>query len=356
MSSTPQPLTRASVLAALPLIAPYIHKTPVLTSTTLSSLSTPASGPRLTLFLKCENLQKIGAFKIRGATHALARLSDDELARGVVTHSSGNHAQALSLAAAEAARRRGVDVPAHVVMPAGSTPSKIAATKGYGADVTFSGLTLLEREEAVRGVRQRTGAVLVPPYDHPDIIVGQGTVAVEFLEQVRGMVGAELDVIIAPCGGGGLLAGIATACEGTGVRVYGAEPREGADDCVRGLRDGKRVEAVRSLTVADGLRTPVGVHNWGVISNAEKVSGVFSVAEHEITEAMRLVVERCKILIEPSSAVPVAVVLGSPDWKAEIQRAFAGREEVRVGIVISGGNTTIDKIVEMFGKATDKKA
>ncbi|KAI5851899.1 tryptophan synthase beta subunit-like PLP-dependent enzyme [Tricharina praecox] len=356
MSSTSQPLTRSSVLNALPLIAPYIHTTPVVTSTTLSSLSTPTTGPRLTLFLKCENLQKIGAFKIRGATHAIARLSDAELSRGVVTHSSGNHAQALSLAAAEAGRRRGIAVPAYVVMPAGSTPSKIAATRGYGATVTFSGPTAAEREAVVREVQQRTGAVLVPPYDHPDVIVGQGTVALEFLEQVKAMVAAGLDVIVAPCGGGGLLAGIATACEGTGVRVYGAEPREGADDCVRGLKEGKRVEAVKSSTVADGLRTPVGFNNWGVISNPEKVHGVFSVGEEEIMEAMRLVVERCKILIEPSSAVPVAVVLGNPEWRAEIQRVFAGREEVRVGIVISGGNTTIDKIIELFSKKTEKEA
>jgi threonine dehydratase len=230
-------------------------------------------------------------------------------------------------------------------MPSISTPSKIAATKGYGAEVTFSGSTAAERETVVREVQVKTGAVLVPPYDHPDIIVGQGTAALELLEQAE----APLDVVIAPCGGGGLLAGVATACGGTGVRVYGAEPEE-ADDCARGLKMRKRIEAVSTLTVADGLRTPVGVANWEVISDTEKVRGVFTVSEEEIKDAMRLVVERCKILIEPSSAVPVAVVLSSKEWREEVKRVFGDREEINVGIVISGGNTTIEKIIEVFGK------
>ncbi|KAA8903047.1 tryptophan synthase beta subunit-like PLP-dependent enzyme [Sphaerosporella brunnea] len=350
MSATPQPLTPTAVREARSLICEHIHQTPVLTSRTLSHLATPAGGPRITLHLKCENLQKMGAFKIRGATHALARLSDAELRRGVVTHSSGNHAQALALAASTLAKRKGFEIPAHVVMPSVSTPSKIAATRGYGAEVTFSGSTAREREEVVRLVQERTGAVLVPPYDHPDIIVGQGTVALELMEQVKPEL---LDAVVTPCGGGGLLAGVATACTGTGVRVYGAEPREGADDCARGLKEGRRIEAVKTGTVADGLRTPVGVANWGVISDPEKVKRVYTVSEEEIKDAMRLVVERCKILIEPSSAVPVAVVLSSQEWREEVMRVFAGREEIHVGIVISGGNTTIDKVVEVFGKKAE---
>ncbi|KAF8253424.1 tryptophan synthase beta subunit-like PLP-dependent enzyme [Wilcoxina mikolae CBS 423.85] len=344
MSSNPQPLSRASVIAAHELIAPLIHKTPVLTSSTLSTLL----GPNIKVFLKCENFQKIGAFKIRGATHALARLSDEELRRGVVTHSSGNHAQALSLAARTLSLTKGFPIPAYVVMPRISTPSKVAATRGYGAQVTFSGVTASERKAAVEIVQKETRTVLVPPYDHADIIVGQGTVALEFLSQVE----EGLDVIIAPCGGGGLLAGIATACEGTGVRVYGAEPREGADDCVRGLKEGRRIEEVKTTTIADGLRTPVGVANWGVISNPEKVHGVFTVGEEEIKDAMRLLIERCKILIEPSAAVPVAVMLSSPEWREEMERVFEGREEVKVGVVLSGGNTTIEKFIEIFGGAS----
>ncbi|KAF8536469.1 tryptophan synthase beta subunit-like PLP-dependent enzyme [Trichophaea hybrida] len=342
MSATPQPLSRASVIAAHELIAPHIHKTPVLTSLTLSTLL----GPNIKVFLKCENFQKTGAFKIRGATHALARLSDKELRKGVVTHSSGNHAQALSLAARTLSSTKGFPIPAHIVMPRISTPSKIAATRGYGAQITFSGPSAIEREAAVEIVQMETGAVLVPPYDHADIIVGQGTVALEFLSQVE----EGLDVIIAPCGGGGLLAGIATVCEGTGVRVYGAEPMEGADDCVRGLKEGRRIEEVKSTTVADGLRVPVGVTNWEVISNPEKVQGVFSVDEEEIKDAMCLLVEKCKILIEPSAAVPVAVMLSSPEWREEMERVFEGREEVKVGVVLSGGNTTIDKVIEIFNR------
>lgn len=236
-------------------------------------------------------------------------------------------------------------------MPSISTPGKIAATKGYGGDVTFSGSTAPEREAKVAEVQVRTGAVLVPPYDHADVIVGQGTVGLELIAQVEELGEGGLDAIVAPCGGGGLLSGIALACEGTGVRVYGAEPREGgADDCARGLKEGKRVEVVKSLTVADGLRTPVGVANWGVISNPERVRGVFSVGEDEIREAMRLVVERCKVLIEPSSAVPVAVVLGSEEWREEVKRVWGDREEIRIGIVLSGGNTTLEKIIELFGR------
>ncbi|KAI5814990.1 tryptophan synthase beta subunit-like PLP-dependent enzyme [Pyronema omphalodes] len=345
MSSTPQPLTRASVLAAHELIKPSIHLTPVLTSTTLSTLSSS----NIKLFLKCENLQKIGAFKIRGATHALARLTDEELKRGVVTHSSGNHAQALALAAQSLSQKKGFPIPAYVVMPTISTPSKIAATQGYGATVTFSGSTAPEREAAVALVQERTGAVLVPPYDHNDIIIGQGTAALEFMDQVREMEGERLDVIVTPCGGGGLLAGTAVAAQGTGTVVFGAEPREGADDAVRGLKAGERVTVVKSLTIADGLRTPVGVRNWEVVRDGNMVRGVFSVEEEEIREAMRLVVERVKVLIEPSSAVPVAVVLWSEEFKKVIKEMFGDRL-VRVGVVVSGGNTTIDKIIELFGK------
>ncbi|KAL7273076.1 hypothetical protein RUND412_004086 [Rhizina undulata] len=353
MSTLPLPLTRESVLEAHDLIKSKIHLTPVLTSQTLSSLaSRPADesskpAPKINLLFKCENLQKIGAFKIRGATHAIARLTDEELRRGVVTHSSGNHAQALALAAREASVSRGFEINAYVVMPHISTTSKIAATKGYGAEVIFSGSTAEEREAVVMEVQARTGAVLVPPYDHPHIILGQGTVAIELAAQAKEM-GRELDAIVAPCGGGGMLAGVAVAAKGTGVRVYGAEPREGADDAARGLREGKRVEAVKSLTIADGLRTPVGVTNWGIISDREFVKGVYTVSEGEIKDAMKLVLERMKIFIEPSSAVPVAVALFNEEFRKEVERESEGREW-NIGIIVSGGNTTIEKIIELFG-------
>ncbi|RPA98619.1 tryptophan synthase beta subunit-like PLP-dependent enzyme [Choiromyces venosus 120613-1] len=347
MSSVQLPLTRESVLEAHALIKSRIHRTPVLTSTTLSKLASPGD-TNVNLLFKCENLQKIGAFKIRGATHALARLTDEELQKGVVTHSSGNHAQALALAAREASAARGFNIPCYIVMPRISTPSKIAAAEGYGAQVVFSGSTSAEREAEVRVVQERTGALLVPPYDHAHIVLGQGTMAIELAEQATEDFGMPLDAIIAPCGGGGMLAGVAVACNGTGVRVFGAEPREGADDAWRGLRDGQRVDSVKSLTIADGLRTPVGLVNWGIISDKSYVSGVYTVSEEEIKLAMKLVVERMKILIEPSSAVPVAVALYNEEFREEIRNLARGKD-VNLGIIISGGNTTIDKIIELFG-------
>lgn len=266
---------------------------------------------------------------------------------------AGNHAQALALAAREASAVRGFPIPAYIVMPHISTPSKIAATRGYGAEVIFSGSTADERETVTRAVQERTGAVLVPPYDHPHIILGQGTVALEFIEQAKDM-WFPLDAIVAPCGGGGMLSGVAVVCQGTGIAVYGAEPREGADDAWWGLKNRLRVESVKSLTIADGLRTPVGVNNWAVISDLDMVKGVYTVSEGDIMRAMKLVIERMKILIEPSSAVPVAVVLYNEEfWSdmVECWREKGGRGELNIGIVVSGGNTTIEKIIELFGSS-----
>jgi threonine dehydratase len=279
----------------------------------------------------------------------MAAREDGEKIKSLIEFVTGNHAQALALAAKTLAEKKGFPIPAYVVMPTISTPSKIAATQGYGASITFSGSTASEREAAVALVQERTGAMLVPPYDHNDIIIGQGTAALEFMAQVQEMEGEPLDVIITPCGGGGLLAGTAIAAQGTGTVVFGAEPREGADDAVRGLKAGERVAEVKSLTIADGLRTPVGVRNWEVVKDRDMVRGVFSVEEEEIREAMRLVVERIKVLVEPSSAVPVAVVLWGEEFKEVIREMF-GERLVKVGVVVSGGNTTIDKIVELFGK------
>ncbi|KAK7541817.1 pyridoxal-phosphate dependent enzyme-domain-containing protein [Phyllosticta citricarpa] len=353
------PLTRASVIAAHAAIAPHIHRTPIATSTTLSTFAstpqtpddlaeteyagtTPAQ-PRMQLFFKCENQQRVGAFKARGAFHALSRLSDEELVRGVVTHSSGNHAAALSLAA----RTRGV--PAYIVMPSISTPSKIAATRGYGATIRFSGSTAPEREAVVRDVIAETGAILVPPYDHPDIILGQGTLALEFEEQVAAEAkGKRLDAVIAPCGGGGMLSGVATALSGTGIRVFGAEPSfEGADDARRGLKLGRRIEAVKSLTIADGVRTPVGEIPWSVISDKTKVRDVFAVSEDEIKKALRLLMERMKVFVEPTAALGLAVALYNEEFRRLVERE-AGEEGWNVGIVLSGGNTTMEAIGKMY--------
>ncbi|KAI9710759.1 MAG: hypothetical protein M1820_002592 [Bogoriella megaspora] len=364
------PLTRSFVQEAHKRIKPFVHRTPVTTCTTISELaSTPQplstlSGPthegeklacpKLNIFFKCENYQKIGAFKARGAYHALSRLTDEELAKGVITHSSGNHAQALALAA----QTRGVK--AYIIMPTISTPSKIAATQGYGAEVIFSGSTSDEREAVVKEVQERTGAILVPPYDHPDIILGQGTMGLEFEEQVESICMEEngvkeetggkigLDAVIAPCGGGGMLSGIATAMHGTGIRVFGAEPNVGGtDDAVQGLKAGKRVTSVKTLTIADGLRTPVGEIPWAIISDKEKVRGVYGVSEEQIKSAMKLIMERMKVFVEPSAAVGLAAVLYNEEFRRVLENEAAGRIW-NLGVVLSGGNTTMEAIGKLF--------
>lgn len=239
-------------------------------------------------------------------------------------------------------------------MPEISAPGKVAATKGYGANVVFSGSTSVEREAVAARVMAETGATLVPPYDHPDIVLGQGTLGLEFQDQVAELMaeGKEgrkgLDAIITPCGGGGMLSGVALSCEGTGIRVFGSEPSfQGADDCRRGLAAGKRVESVSTLTVADGLRTPVGAIPWSIIHDRGLVQAVYAVTEAQIAAALRLVLERMKVVVEPSSAVPLAVVLFNEEFRAMVERE-AGPEGWDVGVVFSGGNVGLDKLGALF--------
>lgn len=238
-------------------------------------------------------------------------------------------------------------------MPEISAPGKVAATKGYGANVVFSGSTSVEREAVAARVMAETGATLIPPYDHPDIVLGQGTLGLEFQDQVAELMeGKEvkkgLDAIITPCGGGGMLSGVALSCEGTGIRVFGSEPSfQGADDCRRGLAAGKRVESVSTLTVADGLRTPVGAIPWSIIHDRKLVQAVYAVTEAQIAAALRLVLERMKVVVEPSSAVPLAVVLFNEEFRAMVERE-AGPEGWDVGVVFSGGNVGLDKLGALF--------
>ncbi|KXT15716.1 hypothetical protein AC579_122 [Pseudocercospora musae] len=373
--STCPPLTRQSVQNAHKRIEPYIHRTPTVTSETLNRIastaqserdqgepvgekSVGAANPKIRLFFKCENQQKIGAFKARGAFHALGRLIEVEglenvRRTGVVTHSSGNHAQALALAA----KIHGV--PAHIVMPTISTPSKIAGTKSHGANVIFSGSTSDEREAVVRDVIAKTGARLVPPYDHPDIILGQGTQALELEDQTKELISQHpelsvskeksgLDAVIAPIGGGGMLSGICTALFGTGIKVFGAEPNfQGANDAELGLKQGKRVEKVKTLTIADGLRTPVGEIPWSVITDKTKLEGIFSVSEEQIKSALRLAMERAKLFIEPSAATTLAVVLYNEEFR-KLVASMAGDKGWNIGVVLSGGNTTVEAIAKLF--------
>ena len=266
-------------------------------------------------------------------------------------------------------------------MPTISTPSKIAATKGYGAEVIFSGSTSQEREAVVEDVIKRTGAVLVPPYDHANILLGQGTMALELEEQTRDLVqengslsahyekidghpngsdeleaqekpsnkrSGHLDAVIAPLGGGGMLSGIATALSGTGTAVFGAEPSfEGADDGRRGLAANERISTVKTLTIADGLRTPVGEITWKVISDRSKVRGVYAVNEDQILSAMKLVLERMKVFVEPSAAVGLAVCLYDEEFRRLVE-AEGGEEGWNIGVILSGGNTTVEAVTKMF--------
>ncbi len=306
----------AAIRAAHGRIRQYIHRTPVLTSRSLD-----AAG-RATLFFKCENLQKVGAFKARGACNAVFSLDEAEAARGVVTHSSGNHGAAVAWAAAQ----RGIR--AWVVMPENSAQVKKAAVQGLGATVRFCPPTLEARDSTCAAVQAETGALLIHPYDDWRVIAGQGTAALELLEQVAG-----LDAVITPVGGGGLLSGTAIASRGIDptIRVYGAEPA-GADDAWRSLQCGHIVPQTDPRTIADGLRSSLGTKTFAVLST--HVDAIGTVSEQAIVQAMRLTWDKLKLIIEPSSAVPLAALL-------ERKVPVAG---LRVGIVLSGGNVDLDRL------------
>jgi len=297
-------------------IKPYAHRTPVLSNESLNE----RVGAQV--FLKCENLQKVGAFKFRGACNAVFSLSDEEAARGVATHSSGNHAQALALAA----RLRGI--PAYIVMPKTAPAVKKAAVAGYGGQITFCEETLESREAALVKVVQATGAAVVYPYNDERVIAGQGTATVELLEDVP-----DLDVVIAPVGGGGLLSGTSIAATELkkGIRVIAGEP-EMADDAYRSLKAGERLPSVKPQTIADGLLTSLGTITFPIVQ--ERVEQIVTVSEQGIIDSMKFIWERAKIIIEPSSAVAVGVL-----W--EKKSDLTG---LKVGVILSGGNVDLEKL------------
>jgi threonine dehydratase/serine racemase len=299
-------------------IAGLAHRTPVATCATIDRLA----GRQV--FFKCEHLQKVGAFKFRGACNAVIKLTDEAAAQGVATHSSGNHAQAVALAA----RMRGI--AAHIVMPSDALAVKRRAVEGYGARVIECEPTLAARDATAKAVIAETGATFIHPYDHPDIIAGQGTSALELLDQVP-----QLDAIVVPVGGGGLISGICVAAKGIdpGIRIFAAEPL-GADDAARSKAAGKLIPQIGPDTIADGLLTSMGELTWPIIR--DYVERVVTVSEEEIVAAMRLAWERAKLLIEPSAAVAVAAVL------SDTFRATEGID--RVGVVLSGGNVDLDHL------------
>ncbi len=304
------------VIAATRRIEPYIHHTPVLTSRTLNKMI------EAEIFLKAECFQRVGAFKVRGGCNAVFSLSEQEAQYGVVTHSSGNHAQAIAYAAG---LRK---IPATVVMPEDAPPIKVAAVKDYGARVVWSGSEPLERERVLEAVLKQTGSVFIHPSNNFYVIAGQGTAALELLAEVPA-----LDFVMTPVGGGGLLAGTALAATGISptTQVIGAEPAT-VDDAARSFHDGRIYPPTNASTVADGLRTFLGNVTFLIIRT--HVSDIITVTEAGIVAAMRLVWERMKVVIEPSAAVPVAALFEHPDmWR--------GR---RVGVILSGGNVDLARL------------
>ena len=301
------------VLQAQQRIAPYVHRTPVMTSSQLNRISGAE------LFFKCENLQKVGAFKARGACNAVLGLSDSDAARGVAAHSSGNHAAALCYAAAQ----RGIS--ATVVMPRNATAAKKAAVRGYGGEIIECEPTQAAREAAIVELVESSGVEEIHPFNDARVIAGQGTCALELIEQVEG-----LDCVVTPIGGGGLISGtcLALSARAPATEIYGAEPAN-ADDARRSFEAGELIEIETPQTVADGLRTNLKPLTWQFIH--DHVSGVLVASEEQILDAMYLTWERMKILIEPSSAVPLAAILRNPE-------IFRGR---RVGVVITGGNVDL---------------
>ena len=313
--------TYDDVLAAHARIAPHIHRTPVLTSGFLDGL-TGAS-----LFFKCENFQKAGAFKVRGASNAVFGLPDAAAARGVATHSSGNHALSLSYAAG----RRGI--PCAVVMPRTAPQAKKDAVRGYGGTITECEPSTSSREQVFARVQAQTGADFVHPYNDPRVIAGQATCARELMEQVEG-----LDQVIAPIGGGGMISGTCLTLSAIApqVQVFAAEPEQ-ADDALRSLRAGHIIADDAPDTVADGLKVPLKDLTWHFVKS--RVTDILTATEQEIIDAMRLTWARMKIVIEPSCAVPLATILKNPE-------VFRGR---RVGVIITGGNVDLDRLPWMQG-------
>jgi threonine dehydratase len=309
-------LDLAAIRAAHARILPHIVRTPVLTNARLNA----ACGGKL--FFKCENLQKVGAFKARGAANAVFSLGDAEALRGVATHSSGNHAAAL----ARAATLRGI--PAHIVMPTNSAKPKIRAVEAYGGKITFCEPTQAAREEACARILETTLATLVHPYEDERVMAGQGTAAIELMEDV-----ADLDLVVCPVGGGGLLAGTAVAAKALrpSLQVIAAEPA-GADDAARSFRAGERQPLGVVATLADGLRTNIGAPNFAIART--HVDNIVTVSEAAIVAAMRMVWDAVKIVIEPSAAVPYAAIL-------ENRIDVAGK---RVGLILSGGNVDLDAL------------
>ena len=308
--------TFADLLIAHERIKPYIHRTPVLTSSYINDLVGAE------LFFKCENFQKAGAFKARGASNAVFGLSDDQAAKGVATHSSGNHGTCLAYAAG----KRGIACT--VVMPRTAPQAKKDAVKGYGGAVVECEPSTTSREAVFAGVVAKSGAEFVHPYNDPRVIAGQGTCSKELIEQVAG-----LDAVVAPVGGGGMVSGTCLSLSNLApkIKIYAAEPKQ-ADDAYRSFKAGHIIADDAPNTVADGLKVPLKELTWHFVS--KHVADIFTTSEQEIIDAMLLMWKRMKIVVEPSSAVPLAAILKN-------KKHFAGQ---RIGVIVTGGNVDLEKL------------
>jgi threonine dehydratase len=313
-------ITKASIEAAAIRIAPYIHNTPIMTCKSINALY------GLDLYFKCENFQKIGAFKIRGGMNASLQLTKAQLEKGVATHSSGNHAQALAFAS------KMLGIKAYIVMPESSPQVKVNAVRGYGAEVTICASNQAARESTLQDIVDKTGATFIHPYDNDEVITGQATCVKEIIEAMP-----DIEIVVTPVGGGGLLSG---TCLGAhyfkpGLKVYAGEP-EGAADAVLSIQSGKVEKAPFVNTIADGLLTTLSERTLEIIQ--AHVADILLVSEDEIKAALRLVYERMKIIIEPSCAVPLAAVLKNA-------HLFKGK---KVGIILTGGNVDLSKFKDWF--------
>ncbi len=319
--------TYDDVLAAHDRIKPHIHRTPVLTSSFLDELTGSS------LFFKCENLQKAGVFKVRGASNAVFSLDGGDAKRGVATHSSGNHGLSLAYAAG----RR--EIPVTVVMPRTAPEAKKAAVRGYGGRIVECEASTSSREAVFAEIVMKTGAEFVHPYNDHRVVAGQASCAKELVEDI-----GDIDVLIAPIGGGGMISGCCLTLSAISPRtkIYAAEPKN-ADDAFRSLKAGHIIVDDAPQTIADGLKVPLKKLTWHFVSN--HVADIFTVTEGDIVDAMRLVWQRMKVVIEPSSAVPLAAILNNRD-------AFAGR---RVGVIVTGGNVDLDRLPWLENLAAQRR-
>ena len=363
-------LTIANVQKAAEILDGKVQRTPVLESKRLSRLATEhqlaKSGknkPNISLVFKCENMQTTGCFKFRGVANFMLGLSESQSKRGVVSYSTGiiehfrkfhradsfmlgNHAEATAHAAKTSSKAKGFAIKCTMIMPENAPPAKVEAARRLGAKVILRGTSLPECSKLAAEIQEKTNATFVPPSGDPDVVSGQGTTMFEFLEQLEDEGLPSLDAVIVPAAGSGLLAGTGTVCQDLPIRVYGVEPAEGGAGLRQSRQREQRADTIGDfVTVADGLRSPTSEYTWRIIKELHILNGVYAATDTEIKTALQLILEEMKIVLEPASAVPLAVILFNKDFQAELAEL---KKEWTIGVILSGGNTTVNKVTQMF--------